>query len=320
MTMGEAATHVPVMRARVIELLSPSLAAPGSVYVDCTLGLGGHALAMLLANPAARLIGIDRDADALDHARARLAPVAERTELYQAVYHELPEVLAEAGVRSVQAILADLGLSSLQIDRRDRGFAYAVDAPLDMRMDVSQSLTAAEIVNTWEPSQLVRILRRYGEERFADRIVRAIVREREREPFGSSARLVGVISAAIPAAARATGGHPAKRTFQALRIAVNGELDSLAALLPAALEVLAPGGRMAVLAYHSLEDRAVKDAFRDASTDRAPRGLPVVPEWMKPRFRVVTKGAERPDEAEQNDNPRAASARLRVAERRQEMA
>ncbi|HBY23072.1 MAG TPA: 16S rRNA (cytosine(1402)-N(4))-methyltransferase, partial [Propionibacteriaceae bacterium] len=179
---------------------------------------------------------IDRDTDALDEARRRLAPVADRVELYQAIYHELPEVLAEAGVPKVSAILADLGLSSLQIDRRERGFAYSVDAPLDMRMDASEALTAAQIVNTWPAPRLVEILRRFGEERFADRIVRAIIAEREREPFDSSARLVTVISSSIPVAAQITGGHPAKRTFQALRIAVNGELDSLAGLLPEALD------------------------------------------------------------------------------------
>ncbi|MBK9157164.1 MAG: 16S rRNA (cytosine(1402)-N(4))-methyltransferase RsmH [Propionibacteriaceae bacterium] len=320
MAAGTPATHVPVLCARVVELLAVSLQAPGAIYVDCTLGLGGHALAVLQACPGARLIGIDRDTDALDEARRRLAPVADRVELYQAIYHELPEVLAEAGVPKVSAILADLGLSSLQIDRRERGFAYSVDAPLDMRMDASEALTAAQIVNTWPAPRLVEILRRFGEERFADRIVRAIIAEREREPFDSSARLVTVISSSIPVAAQITGGHPAKRTFQALRIAVNGELDSLAGLLPEALDALAPGGRFAVLAYHSLEDRAVKTAFREASTDRAPRDMPLVPEALQARFRLVTRGAERPGEAEQEENPRAASARLRVIERTREAA
>ncbi len=306
--------HIPVMRARIVELLTPALDAPGAVYVDCTLGLAGHAVAILDAAPGAICVGIDRDGDALDLAGERLAPYGSRVHLVQAVYDELPDVLDDLGL-AADAILADLGLSSLQIDRRERGFAYSVDAPLDMRMDASDSLSAADVVNTSSAAQLTRILRAYGEERFADRIARRIVAEREREPFTSSARLVEVLTAAIPAATRATGGHPAKRTFQALRIEVNRELDALEGLLPAALDALRPGGRMAVLAYHSLEDRLVKHAFRDASTDTAPRGLPVVPEEHRAKFAQLTRGAERPDEAEQANNPRAASARLRAIQR-----
>jgi len=307
--------HVPVMLGRIVELLSPALDAPGAVYVDCTLGLAGHASAILDAAPNARLIGIDRDADALDLAGERLARFGERVRLVQAVYDELPDVLADLGRPKVQAILADLGLSSLQIDRRSRGFAYSVDAPLDMRMDASAGQTAADVVNTYPASDLARILRVYGEERFADRIARRIVEERERRPFDTSARLVKVLDAAIPTASKISGGHPAKRTFQALRIEVNGELEALEGLLPAALRALAPGGRLAVLAYHSLEDRLAKNALRDASTDRAPRGLPVVPDEHKAQFRLLTRGAERPDQDEQAANPRAASARLRAAER-----
>ena len=307
--------HVPVMAARIVELLRPALDAPASVFVDCTLGMAGHSVAVLDAAPSARLVGIDRDADALALARERLASFSDRVTLVQAVYDELPDVLDDLGLPRVHAILADLGLSSLQIDRRERGFAYAVDAPLDMRMDASAGPTAADVLNTYSAAELTRILRTYGEERFADRIARRIVAERQDRPFDTSARLVAVLDAAIPAAARASGGHPAKRTFQALRIEVNRELDALAGLLPAALDALAPGGRIAVLAYHSLEDRLVKNAFRDASTDSAPRGLPVVPEEHKARFRLLTRGAERPDQAEQTTNPRAASARLRAAER-----
>ena len=307
--------HVPVMAARIVELLRPALDAPASVFVDCTLGMAGHSVAVLDAAPSARLVGIDRDADALALARERLASFSDRVTLVQAVYDELPDVLDDLALPRVQAILADLGLSSLQIDRRERGFAYAVDAPLDMRMDASAGPTAADVLNTYSAAELTRILRTYGEERFADRIARRIVAERQDRPFDTSARLVAVLDAAIPAAARASGGHPAKRTFQALRIEVNRELDALAGLLPAALDALAPGGRIAVLAYHSLEDRLVKNAFRDASTDSAPRGLPVVPEEHKARFRLLTRGAERPDQAEQTTNPRAASARLRAAER-----
>ncbi len=318
--MVAADVHVPVMLHRITELLAPALAAPGSVYVDGTLGLGGHAAAMLTACPEARLIGIDRDADALAVAGERLSAFGDRVRLVQAVYDELPDVLADLGQPRVQAILLDLGLSSLQIDRRERGFAYAVDAPLDMRMNASDETTAADIVNTYEQRELARILRVFGEERFADRIASRIVAERERQPFDTSARLVTTIADAIPAAARATGGHPAKRTFQALRIAVNAELDALEGVLPAAVAALAVGGRIAVLAYHSLEDRLVKTTLRVATSDRAPRNLPVVPAGYGPELRLLTRGAERPDEAETQTNPRAASARLRAAERIEEAA
>lgn len=302
---------------RIVELLAPALAAPGSTYVDCTLGLAGHAEAILTACPQASLIGIDRDAAALDRAAERLAPFGDRVGVFQARYDELPDVLAEAGRPRVQAILADLGLSSMQIDTRERGFAYAVDAPLDMRMDTAATLTAATVVNTYSVADLTRILRQYGEERFADRIARRIAAAR---PLASSAELVSVLTEAIPAAARQTGGHPAKRTFQALRIEVNAELESLRGLLPAAIAALAVGGRLAVLAYHSLEDRLVKNALREAATDRVPHGMPQVPDRLRAQLRLLTRGAERPGEAEEQDNPRAASARLRAAERVREVA
>jgi 16S rRNA (cytosine1402-N4)-methyltransferase len=318
--VGERDTHVPVMAGRVLELLAPALDVPGAVYVDGTLGLGGHARLILENCPKALLVGIDRDPHALDIARERLVEFGDRVQLYQAVYHELPEVLEEAGIRRVQAVLLDLGLSSLQINHAERGFAYATDSPLDMRMSPDDPTTAADLVNTLNRKDLARILRVHGEERFADRVAGRIVAEREREPFTTSARLVSTISDAIPAAVRATGGHPAKRTFQALRIAVNAELDSLAGVLPAAIAALALEGRIAVLAYHSLEDRLVKDALRTASSDRAPRELPFVPEGFGPDLRLLTHGAERPDESETAVNPRAASARLRAAERIQEAA
>lgn len=311
--------HVPVMADRIVELLAAPLGS-GGTFVDCTLGLAGHAAAILAACPDARLVGIDRDPDALALAADRLEPFGDRVTLVRAVYDELPDVLADLGLPRVRAILADLGLSSLQIDRTDRGFAYSVDAPLDMRMGADAGATAADVVNTYDAAALARILRTYGEERFADRIARRIVAARAQEPFHTSARLVQVLSDAIPAASRATGGHPAKRTFQALRIEVNGELDALAGLLPAALDALAPGGRLAVLAYHSLEDRLVKQALAAASTDTAPRGLPVVPPEHRARFRLLTRGAERPTDAECALNPRAASARLRAAERLKEVA
>lgn len=316
---GAAAAHVPVLAGRILELLSPALAMPGAVYVDGTLGLGGHAEAMLAGCPQARLVGIDRDPQALALAGKRLAPFGDRVELYHATYHELPEVLVEAKVARVQAICLDLGLSSLQIDSVERGFAYATDAPLDMRMNQEQALTAAQIVNSMPATELARLLRVHGEERFASRIAEAIVAARDEAEFTSSARLVEVIAAAIPAAARHTGGHPAKRSFQALRIAVNEELESLAGVLPAALAALAPGGRLAVLAYHSGEDRLVKRAFAAAARDQVPPGVPAVPAGYEAKFQLLTRGAERPSADETALNPRAASARLRAITRNEEV-
>ncbi len=307
--------HEPVMLDRVVELLSPALAAPDAVYVDCTLGLGGHARAVLEAAPSARLIGIDRDPDALAVAWERLGSLAERAVLVKAVYDELPEVLADLGIGGVHAILADLGLSSLQIDREERGFAYRVDSPLDMRMSRGEGRNAADLLNSASPAELVWILRHYGEEKCADRIVAAVVEEREVRPFTSSGRLVEVISNAIPVAVRRSAGHPAKRTFQALRIAVNDELAALEGLLPAATDALTLGGRLAVLSYHSLEDRPVKRHLAALVADGAPRDMPVVPEHLQPRFKLLTRGAERPPEREIRSNPRAASARLRAAAR-----
>ena len=239
--------------------------------------------------------------------------------LVEAVYDELPAVLAKLGRPKVQGILLDLGISSLQIDDPERGFAYARDAPLDMRMG-RQDLTAAEVLNTYSRAELSRILRTYGEERFADHIARRIVAEREREPFVTSGRLVQLLYDTVPAAARKTGGHPAKRTFQALRIEVNAELESLESVLPSAIAALALGGRIAVLAYHSLEDRLVKQILGLAARDRAPRDLPVVPADLRPELRLLTRGALRPSPAEIARNPRAASARLRAAVRISEMA
>ena len=311
--------HEPVMLDEIVALLAPALVehdpAVPPILVDCTLGLGGHAEALLGACPDAHLIGLDRDPAALALATQRLAPYAERTTFVEAVYDELAEVLTRLARPRVQGILLDLGLSSLQIDDISRGFAYAVDAPLDMRMDGSQALTAAEVVNTYSAAELTRILRVYGEERYADRIARRIVTARAERPFDTSARLVQVLESAIPAAARKAGGHPAKRTFQALRIEVNHELDALESALPQAVAALALGGRIAVLAYHSLEDRLVKQVLAAGARDTAPAGLPVVPEEHQPRLRLLTRGARRPADAEVAANRRAASARLRAAER-----
>ncbi|MDF4250125.1 16S rRNA (cytosine(1402)-N(4))-methyltransferase RsmH [Streptomyces sp. WMMB303] len=307
--------HNPVMLRRTLDLLAPALAEPGATVVDCTLGLGGHSEALLSTFPAARLVGLDRDPAALELAGERLAPYADRATLVHAVYDELPQVLSRLEVPRVQGVLFDLGVSSLQLDEADRGFAYAQDAPLDMRMDQTSGPGAAEVLNTYPPGDLVRILRSYGEEKQARRIVEAIVREREKEPFTRSGRLVEVIREALPQAAKRTGGNPAKRTFQALRIEVNGELAVLERALPAALEALAVGGRMVVLAYHSLEDRLAKQLFATGSRNTAPPGLPVVPEQYQPRLRLLTRGAEVPTDEEIAENRRAAPARLRAAQR-----
>jgi 16S rRNA (cytosine1402-N4)-methyltransferase len=307
--------HVPVMLRRCLDLLAPALAAPGAVVVDATLGLGGHSEALLAAFPAARLIALDRDPQALKLSAERLAPFGDRATLVHAVYDELPEVLGRLGVPRVQGVLFDLGVSSMQLDEADRGFAYAQDAPLDMRMDQSTGISAAEVLNTYPPGELVRVLRAYGEEKFARKIVDAVVREREREPFTSSARLVDLIRNALPQAAKRTGGNPAKRTFQALRIEVNGELAVLERAVPAAVAALAVGGRIAVLSYHSLEDRLVKQVFAAGAANTAPPGLPVVPERYQPRLKLLTRGAELPTEDEIAENRRAAPARLRGAER-----
>jgi 16S rRNA (cytosine1402-N4)-methyltransferase len=304
-----------VLSARIVELLAPALQEPGAVVVDGTLGLGGHAEALLEASPQARLVGIDRDPQALRLAGERLARFGDRFTPVHTVYDRVGEVIAEHAGGAAQAVLFDLGVSSLQLDVAERGFAYREDAPLDMRMDQGEGRTAAEVLNTYETGALERILRDYGEERFARRVARAVVRQREREPFRTSAQLVELLRATIPAASQRSGGHPAKRTFQALRIEVNGELDAWRSALPAALDGLAVGGRVAVLSYHSLEDRLTKHALRAGARSSAPEGLPVELPEHRPWLRLLTRGAEEPGADEVAGNPRAASARLRAAER-----
>lgn len=313
--MTPSTRHIPVMRNRVVALLAPALESPGAVLVDATLGLGGHAEFALQSFPGLRLVGLDRDPEALRLSGERLSPFGERVTLVHAVYDEIPEVLAGLGFASVQGVLFDLGVSSMQLDESARGFAYAHDAPLDMRMDPSAGITAAEVLNTYPAADLARILRQYGEERFANRIAARVVVERKVQPFTTSARLVDLIRESIPAAARRTGGNPAKRTFQALRIEVNGELDSLRLAIPAALESLAIGGRIVVMSYQSLEDRIVKRALAVGAHPDVPPGLPVVPDSMQPWLRLVTRGAEVASEDEIAENPRAGSVRVRAAER-----
>jgi 16S rRNA (cytosine1402-N4)-methyltransferase len=309
--------HVPVLLDRVTEVLAPACAADGAVLVDATLGLAGHSLALLGAHPGLRLVGLDRDPEARAEAGRRIeaAGRTDRATLVPAVFDELPEVLARLGLAEVQAVLFDLGVSSLQLDRPERGFSYAADAPLDMRMDPGAPRSAADVVNTYSAKELTRVLRVYGEERFAGRIAAAIVRERARQPLQSTARLADLVRDAIPAATRRTGGHPAKRTFQALRIEVNDELGALTRALPAALDALAVGGRIAVITFHSLEDRIVKQTLAAGATDSTPPDLPVPLPEHSPVLRLLTRGGEAPSDAETAANPRAASARLRAAER-----
>jgi len=289
--MGTApAAHLPVMVDRVLALFAPALDPPGAVLVDATLGRAGHARALLAAHPGLALVGLDTDADAITESGRLLAPYGDRVTLAHAVYDQIADVLARQGVARVQGVLFDLGVSSPQLDEPGRGFAYSYDAPLDMRMN-------------------------QGQARYARRIAEAVVRARSAGPLTSTGQLNEIIRDSIPAPARRSGGHPAKRTFQALRIEVNAELDVLARALPAALDALAVGGRIVVLAYHSLEDRAVKRALTARAVDTTPPGLPVPLAEASPQFRLLTRGAERPSSAEVAANPRAASARLRAAER-----
>jgi 16S rRNA (cytosine1402-N4)-methyltransferase len=307
--------HDPVLLDRVVALLAPALEHDGAALVDATLGLGGHTEAVLTDCPLARVIGIDRDPAALELAGERLRPFGDRFTAVHAVYDELPTVLADLGLDGVDAVLFDLGVSSMQLDLRDRGFAYSEDAPLDMRMDGTAGRTAADVLNTYPADELARVLKEYGEERFARRIAAAVVREREREPFTTSARLVELLYAEIPAPARRTGGHPAKRTFQALRMEVNDELAVLRRAIPAAIDAITVGGRVVVESYHSLEDRVVKRAFAEAVRSDVPEDLPFVPAGSEPTLRLVTRGAEKADDREIRENPRAASVRLRAIER-----
>jgi len=315
-----AERHVPVLRERCVNLLAPSIeraveAAGRAVVVDATLGMGGHSEEMLRRFPRLHLIGIDRDEQALSLAGARLAGFQDRMDLVHAVYDQIGEVLAELGVDTIDGALFDLGVSSLQLDERERGFGYSYDAPLDMRMDTSRGMTAADVVNSYSQEDLVRIIRMWGEEKFAGRIAAAIVATRETAPFTTTGQLVDAIRNVVPAAAARTGGHPAKRTFQALRIEVNEELHVLERAIPAAMDALALGGRLVVMSYHSLEDKIVKGDFAAGSRSSAPLGFPVELEEHKAQFKRLTKGTEVPTEEEINENPRAASARLRAVER-----
>ncbi|MCC3270575.1 16S rRNA (cytosine(1402)-N(4))-methyltransferase RsmH [Arthrobacter gengyunqii] len=312
--------HVPVLRDRCINLLAPAIERAvedhgSAVVVDATLGMGGHTEAMLERFPQLHVIGIDRDQQALALAGERLAPFSDRTDLVHAVYDEIADVVRDLGFDGIDGALFDLGVSSLQLDERDRGFAYSYDAPLDMRMDTSRGRTAADIVNSYGEADLVSIIRKWGEEKFAGRIASAIVSTRAVKPFTTTGELVDAIRTVVPAGASRTGGHPAKRTFQALRIEVNEELDVLERAIPASLSVLNLGGRVVVMSYHSLEDKIVKGVFAAGSRSSAPKGFPVELEQHKAQLKRLTKGTEVPTEEEIAENPRAASAKLRAVER-----
>ncbi|MDY6997035.1 MAG: 16S rRNA (cytosine(1402)-N(4))-methyltransferase RsmH [Actinomycetota bacterium] len=315
--------HIPVLLDRCVELLAPALTRSGSdgagaTLVDATLGAGGHSERFLTRFPGLRVVGLDRDPGALRIAGARLEPFGDRITLVRTRYDDIADAIAELGSAvgpGVAAILFDLGVSSMQLDQPERGFSYSSDAPLDMRMDADSPLTAAEILNTFDEKELARILREYGEERFAGRIAAQVVRRRAAAPFTTTAELVELLYQAIPAPARRTGGHPAKRTFQALRIAVNAELESLREALPAAMAALRPGGRIAVMAYQSLEDRIVKTEFAAATASRTPPGLPVELPGHGPEFIALTRGAERASAEEIERNPRSAPVRLRALEK-----
>jgi 16S rRNA (cytosine1402-N4)-methyltransferase len=303
--------HVPVMGREVVELFLP---VPPGLIVDATVGGGGHAALLLDARPDLRLLGVDRDADAVSAARERLGAFRDRVRIVQGRFGELRDIVSETEERDVIAVLFDLGVSSVQLDRPERGFSYRFDAPLDMRMDASQSLTAAEVVNGYDEARLASLIARYGEERFAGRIAAAIVAHR---PISGTRELAEIVKIAIPAATRRRGPHPARRTFQAIRMEVNQELPDLAAGLDDAVHLVGPGGRIQVLAYHSLEDRMVKDRFVELSRQpELPHRLPVRDTRPATPFRLISRRALRPTPDEVAANPRSESARLRAVERR----
>ena len=312
--------HVPVMLERVLDLMAPGLEAARAagrtpVALDGTLGMGGHTEAILRRHPDTIVVGIDRDTQALRLATERLSWAGDRLRTWHGTYDEVSEALADAGVEGVDAALYDLGVSSYQLDERERGFAYSYDAPLDMRMDPTAELTAETVVNTYPEAELRRIIRSWGEEKFAGRIAAAIVRSRAEEAFSSTGRLVEVIRGAVPAAAGKSGGHPAKRTFQALRIEVNEELDVLERALPEVMSRLHVGGRLVVMSYHSLEDRITKRQMTALATSTAPPGFPIELEEHAPVVKMLTRGVDKPTQHEIEENPRASSAKVRALEK-----
>ena len=319
-TVNLDSIHEPVMLDRTLELLGPALSGTSAVLVDCTLGLGGHSEAFLKTFENLTVIGIDRDQSALDLAAKRLAPFGERVKFFYGTYDQIAEAIKVNGYSDVAAILMDLGVSSMQIDNADRGFAYSFDAPLDMRMDTDSGITAAQLIATASEAELTRIFRDYGEERYASKIAGELVAIRANDPIVSSKQLASIISSIVPFIPGKSSGHPAKRVFQALRIAVNEELEILESAVPAAIDALAVGGRLLVLSYHSLEDRIVKQAIVQASTSSAPLELPFELPEHAPVLKLVVKGAEKASLEEIASNPRSASVRLRAAEKTRKVA
>lgn len=308
--------HISVMRDRCVNLLAPSIQMYSQpVVVDATLGLGGHTEALLERFPQLTVIGIDRDASALAMAKQRLSSFGDRVKTSHAIFDEISNVVLSHGYTHVSGVLFDLGVSSVQIDESRRGFSYSHDAPLDMRMDASQGITAFEIVNHYEPGTLVKILRTFGEEKFATRIVENIVKARAQAPLNSTLELAALVKESIPAATRRTGGNPAKRTFQALRIAVNDELGAITRAIPQALDLIDVGGRVVVMSFQSLEDKIVKEIFVEASTSKSPRNLPMDLPQFAAKFALVLRSSEKASEVEQIENPRSTSVRLRAIEK-----
>jgi 16S rRNA (cytosine1402-N4)-methyltransferase len=307
--------HTPVALEYAIEMLAPALTGASPVLVDGTLGLGGHTEAFLDRFPNLTVIGIDRDEKALELAATRLARFGDRAKFAHAIYSEILEVIEGEGFASVDAVLLDLGVSSMQLDEADRGFAYSFDTPLDMRMNQAAGITAAEVLNTYSENDLARIFKDFGEERYSKQIAKAIVIRRKSEVFSSSADLAALVSKIVPYIPGKTSGHPAKRVFQALRVEVNGELEILEETIPAALEALKVGGRILVMSYHSLEDGIVKAALVRAATSLTPIEMPIELPEHAPIVRMLTKGTAVASDAEKTTNPRAASVRMRAAEK-----
>ena len=327
MVDSPSATHIPVMLARTIDLFTPAIDAAVNegrtpVIVDGTLGLGGHSAHLLARFPTLHIIGVDRDTEALDMAArrltaysARFTPVHARFDDANAITEAIPDFSTDDAGACIDGALLDFGVSSMQLDVPERGFAYSVDAPLDMRMDFTTGKTAADVLNEYSAKDLARILREYGEERFARQIASAIVKRRDTEEFKNSAELVELLYATIPAGARRTGGHPAKRTFQALRIEVNAELEAVSGAVVLYLDLVREGGNVIFMSYHSLEDKIVKKELTARTRSTTPADLPVELPGHEAQYRLLTRGAEKASDAEIEGNPRSASVRVRCAER-----
>jgi 16S rRNA (cytosine1402-N4)-methyltransferase len=315
MTKSTSDLHRPVMLERTLELLRPAVQGKKATVVDCTLGLGGHTEALLTQFPDLTVIGIDRDDAALELATERLKDFGSRFVPAAAIYDELADVLGMLEIEAVEGVLMDLGVSSMQLDQPERGFSYAQEAELDMRMNQGSGKTAADLLATLDHGQLARIFRDYGEERFASQVAREIVNARELAPIQTSTQLNAILERSIPQAPGKTSGHPGKRVYQALRIAVNDELGILERAMPQAIDALSVGGRLVVMSYHSLEDGIVKKALQAAAVSTTPIEMPVELPGTSPQLNILTKGVERATEVELHNNPRAQSARLRAAEK-----